>query len=26
MACEHCGAELKFQLAVWHSDHEQKDE
>ena len=20
------GAELKFQLAVWHSDHEQRDE
>ena len=26
MACEHCGAELTFQLAVWHSDHEEKDE
>jgi hypothetical protein len=25
MTCERCGAELKFQLAVWHSDHEQKD-
>ena len=26
IACERCGAELKFQLAVWHSDHEQRDE
>jgi hypothetical protein len=26
MSCERCGAELKFQLAVWHSDHDQKDE
>jgi hypothetical protein len=26
MNCDHCGAELKFQLAVWHSDHEQGDE
>jgi hypothetical protein len=26
MACKRCGAELKFQLAVWHSDHDQRDE
>jgi hypothetical protein len=26
IACEHCGGEMKFQLAVWHSDHEQADE
>jgi hypothetical protein len=25
MACERCGAELKFQPAVWHSDHEQDE-
>jgi hypothetical protein len=22
MTCERCGSELKFQLAVWHSDHD----
>jgi hypothetical protein len=22
MTCEKCGADLKFQLAVWHSDHD----
>jgi hypothetical protein len=22
MTCERCGAEMKFQLAVWHSDHD----
>ncbi len=22
MTCERCGGELKFQLAVWHSDHD----
>lgn len=26
MTCERCGAELTFQLAIWHSDHEEKDE
>jgi hypothetical protein len=26
MPCEQCGGELKFQLAVWHSDHQQADE
>ena len=26
MTCEHCGGEMKFQLAVWHSDHEQVEE
>jgi hypothetical protein len=26
MACEHCGGELKFQLAVLHSDYEERDE
>jgi hypothetical protein len=24
--CQHCGGELKFQLAVWHSDHQSPDE
>lgn len=23
MTCEHCGAELQFQLAVWHEDQGQ---
>jgi hypothetical protein len=22
MTCERCGAEMKFQLAVWHSDQD----
>jgi hypothetical protein len=22
----HCGGEVKFQLAAWHSDHQQADE
>jgi hypothetical protein len=22
MTCDKCGAELQFQLAVWHSDHD----
>ena len=22
MPCERCGGELRFQLAVWHSDHD----
>ena len=26
LACETCGGEMKFELAVWHSDHEQADE
>jgi hypothetical protein len=26
MPCAQCGGELKFQLAVWHSDHQQADE
>ncbi len=26
LACESCGGEMKFELAVWHSDHEQADE
>ena len=26
MTCEHCGGEMKFQLAVWHSDHDETEE
>jgi len=26
VTCPQCGGALKFQLAVWHSDHQQADE
>jgi hypothetical protein len=26
LTCEHCGSEMTFQLAFWHSDHEEAEE
>jgi hypothetical protein len=25
VTCEQCGSAMKFQLAVWHSDHEETE-
>jgi hypothetical protein len=26
LTCRNCGSEMTFQLAVWHSDHEEAEE